>query len=61
MSRAAIPQLFEIGDNLRTIDRISLVNAIPEKMPPLPVCIIERGRIAIVRRDDQRTWGRRFS
>ena len=61
MSRPAIPQLFEIVDYLRTIDRISLVNAIPEKMPPLPMGIIERGRIAIVRRDDQRIWSRRFS
>jgi len=60
MGRASIPQLFEIGDHLRVVERISLVNAVLKKMPPFAVCVIKDGRIAIIRRDDQRIWSGRF-
>src|SRR5205823_11237839 len=42
------------------IEWVPLVNSVLEEMPTLSMRVIENGRIAIVRRDDQRVTGRRL-
>src|SRR5437588_5175599 len=54
MGRAALPQLLQVGDHLRAIEWVPLVNSVLEKVPTLSMRVIENGRIAIVRCDDQR-------
>ena len=60
MSRAAAPEFLEVSDDLRAIERVALVNSVFEKVPALPVRIIEDRRIAIRGRDDEGVSGRRL-
>src|SRR5205085_2637841 len=54
MGRAAAPEFLQVGDDLRTVERVAVVNAVAEEMPAFAMRVIKNRRIAVGRRDDER-------